>query len=433
MFNTQESPNLKFIKYKFIIFELYVVIFGGIILKLIHIPNQIGLTILSCFDSLPLLVWLLLNPRFKSQSNIVLNKFSIWLIIGSVMIPTFVIDYIHNTSITSSLGHFGALIRYIPLCLMTIDIGTNNEYIEKLIKKIKIIAIILIIISYLCIILGEKAFYLLPILPSSNTASRSIIEGEISGIFPNTIDLSFCLIILYIFTIYTCKINLRNLILFSIIFSIPIYYTGSIASFAIICLLFLYYLKYTNSKYFYLIFIISSAIATIAIATHIEEIILIYDVAKLSRLGILTITLPNFISELSVDTFFGIGTNIDIIYAKVNSYPEKVHILEYMYELGGFADVYWFALIIYHGIIGFIFLFILFYKIFHALLLNTKNKKIKTIINSIWITILLLGFFNQILVVKQFTIFFWIIIGIIYAKEYYNYSNGNKLEKIFKK
>lgn len=194
----------------------------------------------------------------------------------------------------------------------------------------------------------------------------------------------------------------------------------------------MYYLKYANSKYFNLIFISSSAIATIAIATHIEEIILIYDVAKLSRLGILTITLPNFISELSVDTFFGIGTNIDIIYAKVNSYPEKVHILEYMYELGGFADVYWFALIIYHGIIGFIFLFVLFYKIFHALLFNTKNKKIKTIINSIWITSLLLGFFNQILVVKQFTIFFWIIIGIIYAKEHHNYLNGNKLEKIFK-
>lgn len=418
------------IKYWIIILELNVVIFGGVILKLLHVPNGLGLNVLSFFDYLPLIAWLILNPRFNSKSDNILKNFKLWIIIGIIFITTCTMDVIHHSSLISTIGHIGVLIRYIPLSLLIIDIGCDQRLLNNLINSINRITTILLILSYLSIILGQKASLMLPIMSASNTAERGLLGGEISGIFAHTIDLSFCLLILYIFVIFQSKFGIKKLLFYTILYGIPIYYTGSVASLAMLCLLFIYYLKQINLKYFYFIIVTSITVGIFIISKYWIEIKVIYEVAKLSRLGILTIILPNFITELSIDTFLGIGTNIDVIFEKVNSYPEKVHILEYMYDLGGFADVYWFALIIYHGIIGFALLFYAFYKLFNSLLRSTNIKKLKVFINSLWITILLLGFFNQVLAVKPFAIFLWIFIGIIYSSLHNNYIYGFKLERL---
>lgn len=135
--------------------------------------------------------------------------------------------------------------------------------------------------------------------------------------------------------------------------------------------------------------------------------------------GILSMTAPDFIKEFSFDTFWGVGNDSDIVLSKINSYPDKVHMLYWMDNIDAFGDVYWVALLVYHGLIGFVLIGLVFYKMYVSIIrydLNYGEFNLKRIVEWSYIAIVLLGFMNQVLVVKTFAVTFWILMAVVYVR-----------------
>lgn len=403
--------------------------FSGVFYKIIHVPTSIALTLISIGDIFPLTVWLIYNPTFKVHSiRNWIKTTDLWIIAFLIVLLLFSSDIRKGSDIIASIIHFGALIRYIPLCILVAEACASTKYAQKLIKQLNAITSVILLTSWLSVLSGPYAEFLLPVLPENNTSLRELQNGYHSGIFVNTIDLGFLLDILFAFKIFQRKCVGFKTIVLLFIFIVPTYYTGSAASSGIMILIYLYWIYSNYPNFFKVASIPLIGLLIVLIISYRDEIIIIYEVAKLSRLGVITIILPYFIKEFSTDTLFGIGTNLDIIYEKVNSYPEKVHILEHMYELGGFGDVYWVALIIYHGVIGFLLFAFLLYAVYKSIKRSEYKTNIfnyKCLINTLFGSMIILGFFNQVLVVKSYSLIFWILIGFIYSqrKNNVNYSD----------
>lgn len=433
--NTSYIPRSVQLQNKVIICFLYLIIFEGIILKP-FVSRDIGLLIITITDFLPLFYWILTIPVFQYQKrNRFINSLDFWSLWIVLIILLAIGDLRHSSGISNSIKHVGALIRFIPLAFLIIETKKYECLNKKIIHHIDIISRIVIITSWISILLGHKASILLPILPVNNTALRELKEGWHSGIFSNTIDLGFILAIFYAYWVFHKQVTPKKIILLTVLIGFPAYKTGSVASLGIIGLIFLYRISYKKKHLKrWIIVILSTSILGIIFVLR-DYITYMINYAMQSRLGVITRTLPSFLKEHSMDTFFGVGTDMDVIYEKVNSYPEKVHILENMKELGGFADVYWVALLIYHGVIGFLIIVGLLYMCYHTLNKAKYNNDLilyKGLVRSLFLMVIILGFFNQILAVKTFALFFWTLLGIAYCNILPNKkTNYDHMEKIF--
>ena len=114
-----------------------------------------------------------------------------------------------NASLNGSIGvcfaHFVALVLYIPLACSIVSINKNININDAIIKHLKIVTIILLLVGHICIALGEKAEILLPILPETATGLRETQNGNYAGVFANTVDFAFVLLILYKIFVYKPK------------------------------------------------------------------------------------------------------------------------------------------------------------------------------------------------------------------------------------
>lgn len=408
------------LKYGCIICFSYFFIFGGLILRLLKVPVDVGLNIISISDIIPLFMWLILNPKFKINSFFFINSFSFWCIWVVISIFLLFADFRHHSGITNSLIHLGALIRYIPVAFMTVEVCKSlPRYASKLLHQLEVLSLIVVILGWISIILGEQADVLFPIMPEVNTAVRELKLGWHSAIFPNTIDLGFILNIFFLIWIYRQHLSKLKFISLSIIFAFPIYMTGSIAAFAMFCIVLI--CNIASRKRTLGVFLVVSLgfILSFLIFLYWDILVAVVENAQLSRLGILLNTLPDFISELSLDSFLGTGTGVDAVYNKVNSYNNKVFILQHMENLAGFGDVYWVALLVYHGILGCLLIYTIYYLIYKTLIrleFQDNYYNYKAIVNWIFISIICLGVFNQVLTVRAFSYVFWILMAIIYSK-----------------
>lgn len=407
------------ILYKFIVVYIYAVLFGGFFLKKVGIPNELGLKLMTCLDIIPLVVFFFCNPSFYKKGVNIFKTTSFWfawiLLLGLLLLTA----YLHHGNIAPSIVHIGALLRYLPLTYIILSLSPKINVVEKLIYHLKIITAIILTIATICIFMGSRAELLLPVMSKDATGLREISSGYYSAIFPNTIDLGFLLVMLFIVWSNDRKFGLGKYILFSLWTGFCIFKTGSATATAVFSLIF--FLRLTeNNKILRNTLVSFGLVIVIALYFRYQyEISLVIENMQLSRLGIISLTGPDFIKEFSTDTLWGIGNDADVVLNKVNSYPEKVHMLYYMEDLSAFGDVYWVALLVFHGIFGLLIIGYIFYKIYHGICkynINDKNFNFKRIIKWSYIAIFLLGFMNQVLVVKTFAIIFWIMVAITYSK-----------------
>lgn len=406
--------------YRFIVGYLYILLFGGWILKTARVPDEMGLKILSVLDIVPLFLFCLVNPKWLKNDRIFfvrnINFWGAWFVLLLLLVFTAIL---HKGSLAPSLVHFGALIRYIPLAYIICSLSKDINVSDKLIYHIKAISIILLSITTVCIILGPQASIFLPVMPVSATGIRELANGSYSAIFANTIDLAFILVIIYILWCSDRKLVGFRFVLLSLWFAVCVFKTGSATATAVFCLFFMLRITESNKFYRNLAFFVFGIIAIFLYFRYQMEVRLIIENMQLSRLGILSMTAPDFIKELSFDTFFGVGNDSDVVLSKINSYPDKVHMLYWMDNIDAFGDVYWVALLVYHGLIGFLLISLIFYKMYVSIIrydLNYGEFNLKRIVEWSYIAIVLLGFMNQVLVVKTFAVTFWILMAVVYVR-----------------
>lgn len=405
--------------YKFVVIYLYLVLFGGFFLKIAGFSNELGLKLMACLDIVPLVVFFFSNPSFYRKGVNLFKTTSFWfawiILLGLLVLTA----YLHRGNISPSIIHIGALLRYIPLAYIILSLSSKINIGDKLISHLKAITTIILIISTICIFMGSSAELLLPVMSKDATGLREISSGYHSAIFPNTIDLGFLLVLLFIVWSNDKNFGLFKYILFSLWTGLCIFKTGSATATAVFCLILFLRLTKNNKILRYAFVSFGLAIVIALYFRYQYEVSLVIENMQLSRLGIISQTAPDFIKELSFDTFFGIGNDSDVVLKKVNSYPEKVHLLYYTDGLSAFGDVYWVALLIFHGIFGLLIIGYIFYKIYNGICIyniHDKDFNFKRIIKWSYISIFLLGFMNQVLVVKTFAIIFWIMVAITYSK-----------------
>ncbi|MEY8708708.1 hypothetical protein AALK94_15565 [Bacteroides faecichinchillae] len=417
---------------RFLIAYIYLLLFGGWILKIGGVPVNIGLTVLSLIDILPLGVWIFSNPSFRLGSkNFFVDTLSFWLLWILVLILLLFSGYRHGGALIPSLIHWGALIRYIPLAYIVLSVNKYIDIGDKIIRQFKIVAIILIVIGYLCIILGDKATFFLPLLPENATGERETLVGNYSAVFANTIDYSFILIIFYIIFAYRANLSSMTLLGISLFFFTPIFKTGSAASVVVFIIIFLYRITNKHRKVRYSIVVIFLLLFIILGYKYWDLVMLVIENARLSRLGMLTLTLPDFLSEMSFDTLFGVGNDGYVVLDKVNGYKSQVTMLAYLTDgnISAFGDVFWVALLVFHGLLGLSIIVFLYYMTFRSV----TNKQYvdekydyNQIVKCVYFSIVMLSFLNQIIVVRSFALVFWIFIAITFNKVVYNNrSNEN--------
>lgn len=418
--------------YKLLIVYIYILLFSGSIMKMIGIPSSIGLLLLATLDVIPLSIWVLSNPSFRIKTKeVFIDTFKFWILWLIILVLLLIATNRHGGSIIPSLVHWGALVRYIPLAYVVIEIGKHIEIEDRIVKQLSILSIILVLIGYLCILLGNNATIFLPLLPENATGERETLEGNYSAIFANTIDYAFILVLLYTIFAYRQGENKLKIAVLTLIFFVVIFKTGSaIGTTVFLCISF-FRLTQGNKIIRYCIIIIFIVIISILGYIYWDLVMLVIENAMLSRLGILTLTAPDFLSELSIDTFWGIGNDAYVVLDKVNGYKEQVWMLYYAKDgnISAFGDVYWVALLVFHGLIG---LGIIIY-IYYSLYKSTSGKKYidskfdyDRIIKWFFFSIVIFAFLNQVVVVKTFALVFWIFLAIVYNKIQCNEDTSGK-------
>ncbi|MBD5280215.1 MAG: hypothetical protein HDS35_06700 [Bacteroides sp.] len=353
--------------------------------------------------------------KLKNQIKLLPNYWGFWIIIFLFLLLSLGTTIIHGGSIGSAIAHFGALFRYIPLASIILYFNLHESDVIEYLRHFKLISFVLLLIGYIEIIGGPEVYYFFTPLTKDYSSALSVMdEGSIFGIFANTVDYTYFLVISYIL-ISNLNTTKHKLIIF-FLFLIPIYFTGSKAGLIVFLICGLYHLEnYKTIKYS--ILAIGSLIGGILIYQFRDILYwLIFIDAKNSRLGYIINTLPSFLDEFSFDTFFGVSSDKELVFHKINSYIDAPMMTWRLEMMPSFEDEFYVAIIVYYGIIGFLLLFGIYCGLYKNLITSRwKNSmfKYKTILQSMFSVILIAALFNQIIIIKTFSIFFWSIIGIL--------------------
>lgn len=408
---------------KLIILYCYLIIFGGWIFKLLHIPTDLGLTFLQVLDIIPLL-YFLCKLNLKKNNFGLPNSSSFWICVLLFLILSLMTTIIQNGKFSSAIIHFGIIFRYAAIAAIIPTISNRTDKLDQFFKHYIIISLILVSIGYIEIFGGiSSRLFFMPLLSDVSSAHASYENNEVGifGIFPNSVDYSYFLLLSYI--IITNKKGQQHQILLFILYLIPIYFSGSKATLLILmlCLSF----KLESIKLIRNIFIFVMICGSSWLVYSFWELFYwtVFIDSQASRLGYLLFTLPYFISEFSYGTFLGMSPTKEIVHQKINSYPYAPSLTRNLEDMASFEDEFYVALPIYYGIIGFIILIYLYAKMIRTFLSYSWTDNFlnySTIIKSLSATLLIAPLFNQIIIIKPFSLFMWIFLGLFIQKGTYD-------------
>nr|RDS94708.1 hypothetical protein DWF04_15660 [Cereibacter sphaeroides f. sp. denitrificans] len=139
------------------------------------------------------------------------------------------------------------------------------------------------------------------------------------------------------------------------------------------------------------------------------------EIAKLQRLGIVT-TYLEMIESFSGDILLGLGGDpirtVKILESRGYRLPYLL-----MFSPASIEDVYWVALFIFYGLIGAGAMLLVLGKLFFRSVLLSRGARIFEVarlnaaVANLLVFIFVTGIMNQILEVKQFSFYFWLLVG----------------------
>lgn len=401
-----------------IIIYSYLIIFGGWILKLMGVHPDVGLPALQALDYIPLTVFLF-SLNLKSDKKFFPTSLRFWLVILALVLLGLVVTAIHGGRVMSAVSHLGAMLRYVPLAVIIGRMSLRDRDISKFVISFKWMYLVLLAVGFMELLNPNLNAFFAPLAKEGSTVYSNIgrtVGFELFGVFPNTIDYSYFLLIGYL--LLSNAVKGVHSVLFWVVTCALIFFSGSKAAIiimAIITAMKLYRLHYR--KLFFSVVFLSVVCCSIAIYLNWDLFYwTVFVDSQASRLGIITHTLPSFLGEFSLDTLFGVGPDYTVCFEKIHSFPVVPLMLNSIDMMGSFEDEFYVAIIMYYGVIGFMLILTLFIglaKSFKASAISNKFLDANTILDSLFTCLLISPLFNQIIITKPFSLFFWITVGII--------------------
>ena len=382
--------------------------------------NIIEVIPLACFVICLLFKRRALNSKVYRDVFVTSKRF--WKIIFSFFVLVLVSVFVNTPNIASSITHFVVLIRFIPFAYFVVLFGSSNV----ILRHIKIASFILLFIGVIEVVFGPSCYSLF--LPATKLRSSSLYnENDIFGIYPNAVDYAYLLLAFFILH-YSCVFNNFSKKLFLLVlYSVLIYYTGSKTALLVAILIILLVVPRSPVlKVFFLI--IGILIASYFIYDNFELFYwTVFEDSMYSRGGLLLVTLPGFLNELSLNTFIGVTSDCQLAFDKISSLPNPLLWIQNVEGMTAFEDCFYVALIIYYGMIGFGILVYLFVKVYMFLInqkYTLKSYDCKFVIRSLFLCLLILPLVGQILIIRTFSFMFWTLMAVMYSNiNLYNFNN----------
>jgi hypothetical protein len=401
------------------IYLYWSILWGFLAIKVVGLQQIIPL-ILAGIDLIAMIfcvIYILLNchiVKFKTiRMNIYLGSFAMF----SILLWSTLMTTIWSGNYINSVFYVAALFRPVIILMALVVYIYSSHSINKnyLIRLIRIDLLILMIIQllissiqYVNPFIGE---FLIIELSDRQSSSRAFAEGDVSGLFPNTIDLAYFLIACY------AGLSINNFlkrrppnIFLTLSLSFFIYITGSSAALLCFALISIFLNSINLSKLLkYIIFIISLFLVISILVLQADFIISAFhdkiDDMMLSRLGLIMVSIPNIAANVPLTFLTGRGSDFQIVLDLIASMPEVPLIFTGVDESNAINDVFWIALVLAFGApLTFLYLY-LFGKIFIKYLNgNISSSANNSFSYMIILVVLTAGFFNQILLVRSFVV-----------------------------
>lgn len=344
-----------------------------------------------------------------------------WYVLFTFVLLGLITTILHSGSLGALIAKMGAMLRFIPFATIIPALGIGEKEIKLFLSHLKIITFILLGIGVIELVGGIEIYSYFAPLSKENSATQWMIEkgtmDDIFGIFSNSIDYAYFLIISYIILSATSYLKFSPILLWSIFFML-IYFSGSKAAVIIfLCITSLYLAKSKYRRWMFGFWGLVLLVSGILIYQYWELFYwTVFIDSQSSRLGILIFTFPEFLSELSLDTFIGLSPDPSICYDKINSYSKVPMMLWQRDSMNAFDDEFYVSVTMYYGIVGVLLLLTLFIGMYRSLIkAKYKNNffKYRQLVKAAYVCILIAPLFNQIIITKPFSLFFWIMIGIV--------------------
>ena len=398
--------------------------FSGWLMALLRVPNDAAIIFLRILDTLPL-IFFVLTFRLRETDCFFPSTTRYWCFFLLFFLFAIISTIFQGGSLGTTMAHIGIMFRFVPLSYFISKTSFSDEVYNIFTFHFKIISGILLLIGVIEIIGGEQAAaFFSPVKPEKEVDPPIVLSvfpiESISGIFPNTIDYAFFLVIAYIYFLNQKRLENRLLPrpVLDIFFLFLIFASGSKAALIIALVALFIGIECRLVKYSVLIIILIIASWLLWMFWDLFYWVVFEDSLH-SRLGLIVYTLPCFLKKCSLSTFFGVTPDREIVFNEINAYPIVPSMLQTVEDMHAFEDEFYVALIIYYGIVGFGLLVGMYYKLYKTLdnmVVPDDIMNSRFIIRSLFICLITAPLFNQIIITRPFSLFFWIIIGVIYNR-----------------
>ena len=413
-FFRESNPN-KWIDSLFVLY-LYWVAFEWTFVS--RIPSYALIqTIRNGLDIVPLALFFLsvviLNPKFRSTDLKILIGFLIIIILSALSI------FLEGRSPGLVRFYIGVTVRFVPF-LFLVRL-TSPDFSARLFRNVKIVYSLLAGLALLNLI--GKEWFINTFLPNpdifTDTLPTAYNDPGISASFKNTVEFSFFFVALTVVYLYN-ESDRRTRLLVSIVSLVLIVLSFSIAS--ILALLLVFFIRSTRKL---LMACLLSSVLIIAVWSFNDLFLQLLGMdfkywieisSEFNRLGYLTKVFPEFLHGSLKDLFLGMGFDGGIINMKLAAYKNTPWVM--INNENNFTylkDVYWLSILLSQGLISLVATFYIVIKVW-AEARSTGTENAFQMVKVFILLALFLGMFNQILEMKGFTYFFWLMAGMAMYK-----------------
>ena len=352
---------------------------------------------------------------------------------------------INNSSLANSALKMNALLRYMLLVFILYWLRPTEKQATLFIKTVIVISLVEATVGILQYYSASnvRSFFQPRELTAVQYAVTAIKKGsgESFGTMANTINYAFFLVIglVVLITLNKHAFNYKVATMIFIVFylMLGIYASGSRSAFLsvlIIIGLYIYY-KYNIRILLYFMPLLLGLVFMIMFAdvgTSAQDFWFFLspgylDMLESQRLGMIRI-LVDYIGAMDPHLLFGLS-------------PDKSHLVQYLsmhykmplffseLTLQAFEDVYWAALLFYYGAVGLFIYVLMIFSIYKKVVGNGRHNNLSAFhIDLILTTKIMLvmlipvNMFGQILVVRQYAFYMWMMVGIALSFKNVSYS-----------
>jgi hypothetical protein len=352
--------------------------------------------------------------RIKEKHTQITIIFSIIFILALIFWNA-TLTFLHKGDLFTSNLYIAALLR--PLLLLLAAILFAQTHSTPSVKRsqqtttrdLLILNAVQLLVATIQIVNPDIGVLFLASLHDFQSSNWVLAQGDVSGTFPNSIDLAYFIVASYVGLSAKRYSEIRPpSITLSIIVLFFAYKSGSLTAFLCAAGIasYLYLRSLSKLERTSSIIIISFAAALfLSVQWNLVSALAIDKTADmmLSRLGLIFISIPSTLENSPSTMLFGLGADFAVVVKFLRSLPETPLAINSVNAEYLVNDVFWVAMFFSLGIPLTITYLLLFWRLLSTYIGTTTISHTNGgLAKTLFLCIIFAGFFNQILLVRSF-------------------------------